>query len=131
MNISKAAQASGISTKMIRYYEEIGLISAPQRTNAGYRIYSEKDVEHLQFIFHSRQLGFSLEHIKTLLALWHNQNRQSSHVKQLAQQHVDELNIKIQQLNDIKQQLENLIQHCAGNHSPECSILNNIATQNK
>lgn len=127
MNISKAAQASGISAKMIRYYEEIQLIAPPQRTDSGYRIYHSKDIERLRFIYQSRQLGFSLDHIKVLLQLWQNEHRHSADVKHIAQQHVDELSIKIEHLNTMKLQLEQLIENCAGNQQSDCSILKNIA----
>ena len=85
MNIGQAAKQSGISAKMIRYYEEIGLLQTPKRTDAGYRMYNEQDIKTLNFIQHSRKLGFSTEQMKELLGLWKNQGRQSDVVKQLTQ----------------------------------------------
>ena len=95
MNIGEAAAASGVSAKMIRHYEAIGLIGAAQRTDAGYRVYGARDVQVLQFIHRGRALGFSLEQIKNLMALWQDQQRASKDVRAMARQHIDELDRKI------------------------------------
>lgn len=98
MNIGQAAKSSGISAKMIRYYESIGLLNSAQRTDAGYRVYSEADVKTLSFLRHARDLGFSSEQMKELLGLWKNTDRQSAEVKQLALKHIETLNQKIADL---------------------------------
>ena len=126
MNIGQAAKQSGISAKMIRYYEEIGLLQAPKRTDAGYRMYSDKDIKTLKFIQHSRELGFSTEQMKELLGLWKNQGRQSAEVKQLAQKHIDALNRKIADLQAMVNTLQQSVNCCAGDHQAECVILNQI-----
>lgn len=126
MNIGQAAKASGISAKMIRYYEEIGLIPLSQRTDAGYRIYAEQDIQTLKFIQHSRALGFSTEQMKELINLWKNKDRQSVEVKQLAQQHIDALNQKIADLQMMVHTLQQSVNGCAGNEEAECEILNQI-----
>jgi len=126
MNIGQAAKQSGISAKMIRYYEEIGLIRAVTRTDAGYRMYSAQDLKALQFIKHARELGFSSEQMKELLSLWENTDRHSAEVKKLALKHIDELNQKIKSLKDMVQVLEQAAAACAGDHGPDCNILNQI-----
>ena len=126
MNIGQAAKLSGITAKMIRYYEEIGLIAFVKRTDAGYRVYSEQDLKTLKFIKHSRELGFSIEQIKELISLWKNTDRQSAEVKQLALQHISELNEKIKKLQEMVDTLKSSIACCAGDESPECHILQNI-----
>lgn len=123
MNISTVAKYTNLSTKMIRYYEEIGLIPPPQRNAAGYRIYHSHDLQRLNFIYNARQLGFSVDAIKTLLILWQDENRHSADVKLIAQQHVDDLNMKIQQMQTMVNQLEGLIRACSGNSDQYCSIL--------
>lgn len=98
MNIGQAAEAAGVNAKMIRYYESIGLISEANRTDSGYRQYTEKDVQTLRFIKRSRDLGFSIERIKTLLSLWEDRGRKSGDVKKLARQYIEELDQDIQKL---------------------------------
>ena len=105
MNIGEASVASGISRKMIRYYEEIGLLKPVPRTNAGYRLYTDNCVQQLRFIKRARDLGFSLERIKTLLDLWQNTDRQSADVKALAQQYMAELDQNIMQLQAMANRL--------------------------
>lgn len=126
MNIGQAAKQSGISAKMIRYYEEIGLLPASKRTDAGYRLYSEEDLKTLKFIQHSRELGFSTEQMKELLDLRNNQDRQSAEVKQLTQKHIDALNQKIADLQAMVSALQQSVDCCAGNQQAECEILNQI-----
>jgi MerR family copper efflux transcriptional regulator len=127
MNIGAAAAASGISRKMIRYYEETGLLAPAPRTNAGYRIYTDSSVQQLSFIKRARDLGFSLERIKTLLDLWQNTDRHSADVKALAQQYMAELDQDIMHLQSMRQQLAELVNQCQGDGQPACSILDGLA----
>lgn len=127
MNIGGAAQASGVSAKMIRHYEEIGLIQPPVRTEAGYRTYGERDVHLLRFIRQSRVLGFSMKQITALIGLWLDQSRPSSKVKQLAQQHIRDLDAKINELQIMKRTLERLANNCHGDDRPACPILDELA----
>lgn len=126
MNISKIATLTGMSSKMIRYYEQIGLIPKALRSAAGYRRYSHEDVERLNFVYQARQLGFGLQDIKTLLQLRQDQQRHSADVKQLAEQHVCDLKLKISQMQDMVDHLQQLINCCAGDDRPECAILQQI-----
>ena len=127
MNIGEAATTSGISRKMIRYYEEIGLLAEAPRSSAGYRIYNDNCVQQLSFIKRARDLGFSLERIKTLLGLWQNTDRQSADVKALAQQYMAELDQDILHLQSMRQQLAELVNQCHGDGQPACSILEGLA----
>jgi MerR family copper efflux transcriptional regulator len=127
MNIGDAAQASGVSAKMIRHYESIGLIGAARRTDSGYRVYSEQDVQVLQFIHRGRALGFSLDQIRGLLALWQDKNRASADVRALAKQHIDELNQKISELEAMRRTLERLAASCHGDDRSACPILDDLA----
>lgn len=129
INIGAAAQASGVSAKMIRHYEEIGLIPPAARTDAGYRLYGERDVHLLRFIRHSRLLGFSMKQIAALIGLWLDQSRPSSRVKQLAQQHIQELDAKINELQVMRSTLERLANNCHGDTRAECPILDGLAQQ--
>lgn len=126
MNIGKVSQASGVTTKMIRYYEQIGLIPTVGRSDAGYRSYSNNDVDRLKFIKRSRELGFSVTEISDLLDLWNNRNRQSADVKLLAQSHIQKLEERIQDLQQMAQTLQNLVDCCAGDHRPDCPILEGL-----
>jgi Cu(I)-responsive transcriptional regulator len=126
-NIGDAAKASGVSTKMIRHYEAIGLIDAARRTDAGYRQYSERDVQVLQFIHRSRELGFSLEQIRTLLALWQDKQRASKDVRAMAKQHIAELDEKIASMQAMRRTLEQLATRCHGDHRPDCPILDDLS----
>lgn len=130
MNIGAAAAASGISRKMIRYYEETGLLAPAPRTNAGYRIYTDSSVQQLSFIKRARDLGFSLERIKTLLDLWQNTDRHSADVKALAQQYMAELDQDIMHLQSMRQQLAELVNQCHGDDEPACPILDGLAHAN-
>jgi MerR family copper efflux transcriptional regulator len=127
MNIGQAAEASGVTAKMIRYYESIQLISEAGRTDAGYRQYTENEVQTLRFIKRSRDLGFSLERIKTLLRLWEDRSRKSSDVKKLARQYIAELDQDIQKLQSIRDQLQHMADCCHGDNRPECPIINDLA----
>ena len=127
LNIGDAAKASGVSAKMIRHYESIGLIDAAKRTEAGYRLYSEQEVQVLQFIHRGRELGFTLEQIATLLALWKNKGRASKDVRAMAQQHIDELDKKIGEMQAMRRTLARLASACHGDERPDCPILDDLA----
>ncbi|MFC0349976.1 Cu(I)-responsive transcriptional regulator [Undibacterium danionis] len=127
MNIGQVAQMSGISPKMIRHYEQLGLITVAGRSVAGYRQYAESDLHILRFIRRARDLGFSLARIKQLLSLWQDQARQSAEVKQLAGQYIDELNVQITSLIAIRDQLQHLSQACHGNDRADCPIIEDLA----
>lgn len=127
MTIGQAAKASHVSAKMIRHYESIGLLSKAQRTNAGYRLYDEADVHTLRFIQRARSLGFPLETIRTLLALWRNRRRSSAQVKELATKHVTELERKIAEMQSMVRTLKHLAHHCHGDERPDCPILDDLA----
>ncbi|AHG78018.1 Cu(I)-responsive transcriptional regulator [Mannheimia varigena] len=126
MNISQAAEKTGLSTKQIRDYEKAGLLPAPTRTQSGYRFYNEADLDRLFFICNARKVGFSLVQIAELLKLNDNPNRTSREVKQLTEQHIAELEQKINDLNEMLKLLRGWSRTCCGNNSPECSILNGL-----
>ena len=127
LNIGEAARASGVTAKMIRHYEAIGLLPAARRTGAGYRVYGGQDVRVLQFIHRSRALGFSLEQIAGLLALWQDKQRASADVRHLARRHIDELDRKIAELESMKRTLESLASSCHGDQRSDCPILDDLA----
>ena len=127
INIGQAARLSGVSAKMIRHYEEVGLIPAVSRTESGYRQYSEAEVHSLRFIRHARDLGFSIAQIGELVGLWQNRRRSSSRVKALALAHVAELESKVAKLQAMKDTLQHLAHCCAGDDRPECPILDRLA----
>lgn len=126
MNIGQAAKHTGLSAKMIRYYESIDLLPQAGRSDSGYRQYSAKDLERLRFIKRARDLGFSLEEVGKLLALWQDQQRSSADVKALAEQHIRELTEKIAQMTALRDTLEHLASHCQGDDRPDCPILTGI-----
>jgi len=126
MNIGQAATATGITAKMIRYYESIDLIKQSRRTDAGYRIYTADDLHALHFIKRSRALGFSLDQIRELLSLWNNAARASADVKSIALAHVAELNGKIDELTAMRDTLAQLAGSCHGDDQPDCAILRNL-----
>lgn len=126
VNIGQASRASGVSAKMIRYYEQTGLIPRADRTASGYRDYSEADVHVLRFIRRARDLGFSVADIGELLGLWRDDSRQSSEVKRLAQGHIEELKRKIRALQDMTQTLTTLVNACQGDHRPNCPIIERL-----
>lgn len=127
MTIGQAAKSSNVSAKMIRHYESIGLLAKAQRTQAGYRLYDETDVHTLRFIQRARSLGFPLETIRTLLALWRNRRRSSGQVKELATKHVTELERKITEMQSMVRTLKHLAHHCHGDDRPDCPILDDLA----
>ena len=123
MNIGEAAKASGVSAKMIRYYEDTGLIPPAQRSSSGYRVYSDADTHRLNFVRRARDLGFSVAEISDLLSLWDDSSRQSGDVKRLAQAHIADLQDKIKGLKQMADTLQALIDCCAGDERPDCPIL--------
>ncbi len=127
MNIGEAAKASGVSAKMIRHYESLGLMPKAARTDSGYRQYSENDVHVLRFIARSRDLGFSIAEIGELLSLWKNRRRSSSQVKALALKHIADLEAKVRELLEMKATLEHLSHCCHGDSRPDCPILEELA----
>lgn len=130
MNIGQAARASGVSAKMIRHYEETGLIPRARRSAAGYRTYGEADLHILRFVRQARRLGFSTAQIADLLSLWRNQRRSSAKVKALAQAHIATLDERIRELEAMKSVLAELAAHCHGDDRPDCPILDALATRN-
>ena len=131
MKIGEASAESGVSAKMIRYYESIGLIRSAERSAKGYRAYTEVDVHTLRFIRRCRELGFDMTEITELLALWQNRGRRSSEVKRLAAAHVKELNRKIEGLQSMARTLEELMHCCRGDDRPECPILEDLSKGKK
>lgn len=127
LNIGEAAKASGVSAKMIRHYEEIGLMPRAGRTAAGYRVYRETDVHGLRFIRRARDLGFTMREIEALLGLWRNRRRASADVKRLATMHVAELDARIAELQGMRRALQDLLNCCHGDDRPDCPILDDLA----
>ncbi|QIB51629.1 Cu(I)-responsive transcriptional regulator [Pseudomonas sp. OIL-1] len=127
MNISEAAKASGLTPRMIRHYESIGLLPYAERSAAGYRRYNNRDLHTLRFIHRARTLGFSIEQISQLLALWQNRERSSAEVKSLVKDHLLELEEKIAGLQAMHDSLAHLADCCRGDARPECPILDNLA----
>jgi MerR family copper efflux transcriptional regulator len=127
MNIGEAAKASGVSAKLIRYYESIGLIPEAGRTASGYRVYTATDVNTLRFVKRARTLGFSIARIQHLVGLWQDKARASSEVKQVALEHVTELEAKIVEMQAMRDALKELADACHGDHRPDCPILSDLA----
>ena len=130
MNIGEAAEQSGLPTKTIRYYEEIGLVS-PGRASNGYRDYSVNDVHQLAFVQRARSLGFSIEECKLLLSLYRDDHRASADVKALATRKIQEIDQKINELISLKDTLTNLANNCHGDSKPDCPILDDLAGLDK
>lgn len=127
MNIGQAAERSGVSAKMIRHYESIGLVERARRTDGGYRIYDTNDIHTLRFIRRARDLGFSMKEIGQLLGLWRNRRRASGDVRRVAQQHISELDHKIEELQAMRRTLNALVESCHGDRRPDCPILDDLA----
>ena len=127
MNIGEAAAQSGVSAKMVRHYESLGLLPNVPRTEAGYRQYGEKEVHTLRFIRRARDLGFSMAEIAELLKLWQNRRRASADVKRIAMAHVADLERRMAEMNAMKQTLQQLASCCHGDHRPDCPILDELA----
>jgi Cu(I)-responsive transcriptional regulator len=126
MNIGEAARESGVSAKMIRYYEETGLIPPAGRTGSGYRTYGPKEVQILRFVRRSRDLGFPMERVAELLALWRDRERASADVKHLAEAQVKALEARIREMQEMKATLEHLVLACVGDDRPDCPILDDL-----
>ncbi|MEL6563374.1 MAG: Cu(I)-responsive transcriptional regulator [Pseudomonadota bacterium] len=126
MNISDAAQATGLPAKTIRYYEEIGLIRPDRRAN-GYRDFAETEVHKLRFLARARALGFGIEDCRSLLALWEDRDRASADVRQIANAHLAAIEEKITDLTAMRDTLSHLVQTCAGDTRPDCPILKNLS----
>lgn len=128
MNIGQASKATGVSSKMIRYYESVGLIRPADRTDSNYRDFGEREVRELQFIRRARDLGFSVEEIGHLLSLWRDRDRPSREVKLIAERHVADLDARIAEMQAMADSLRTLAQCCAGDDRPDCPILTDLAT---
>ena len=128
MNIGQAARTSGVSTKMIRYYESIGLVPLADRRDSGYREYDTADLHRLTFIRHARDLGFSLERIRVLLGLWSDRHRSNAEVKAVALAHVEELDARARQLRQMADALRSLANACDGDGRPDCPIIAGLET---
>jgi MerR family copper efflux transcriptional regulator len=127
MNIGEASARSGVSAKMIRYYESVGLFPAAARRANGYRDYDAADVAVLQFVRRTRDLGFSLEEIQTLLALWSDKKRPSREVKRLAERHIADLEARIRDMRAVMKTLRGLARRCHGDERSDCAILDDFA----
>jgi len=127
VNIGEAARQSGVSAKMLRHYESLGLLGAVARTDSGYRLYSPADVHTLRFIKRCRNLGFSMAEIAELVGLWQNRKRASSSVKRIAQKHVDDLNARIEAMQSMQRTMSTLLDCCHGDDRPDCPILDDLA----
>lgn len=128
MNISDASERSGVSAKMIRYYESIKLLQPAARRDNGYRDYGDADISVLQFIRRTRDLGFSLEEVGALLTLWRDRKRPSREVKRLAEAHITDLERRMKEMRAVLRTLRDLAQHCHGDERSECPILDDLAT---
>ncbi len=126
MTIGELAKSSGVNAKLIRHYESIGLVPKASRSDSGYRIYSEKDIQFLRFIKRARGLGFSMKEIKKLIGLWRNKSRASKDVKALAQTHIKALETKISEMQEMAESLQLLARNCHGDTRPDCPILSNL-----
>lgn len=129
MNIGELAKSSGVNAKLIRHYESIGLIPKASRSESGYRTYTKNDVQFLRFVKRARGLGFSMKEIKKLISLWRNKSRASKEVKALAMTHIQDLERKILEMQEMAQNLRQLARHCHGDGRPECPILKNLENE--
>lgn len=127
MNIGQASKATGVSAKMIRYYEDTGLIMPAQRAESGYRVYAGNDIQTLRFVRRARDLGFSVKQIEGLLALWRDRSRASGDVKRIATDHIAELQKKMLEIQEMITTLEHLSHNCHGDHRPDCPILTSLS----
>ena len=127
LDIGRASEASGVSVKMIRHYEAIGLLKNVARTYANYRVYGDKDVHTLRFIKRARTLGFAMHDIRELLALWQNKSRPSASVKTIAGGHMQNLKRRIAEMQSMVATLEHLTHNCHGDQRPDCPILEDLA----
>jgi Cu(I)-responsive transcriptional regulator len=127
MNIGQTAEKAGVSAKMVRHYESLGLLPKVHRTESGYRVYSDSEVHTLRFIKRSRDLGFSMAEIADLLKLWQDRRRPSASVKKLAAAHLDELDRKMEEMQSMRKTLNHLVHCCQGDSRPDCPILEDLA----
>jgi Cu(I)-responsive transcriptional regulator len=131
MNIGEVSQLSEVNSKMIRRYEEEGIIPKAGRSLAGYRQYSEKDVHILRFVKRARELGFPMKDVKQLVGLWRNKSRTSSQVKAIAQKHQAELEKKLREIESMLGTLNHLVKNCHGDERPDCPILSSLSQESK
>lgn len=131
MNIGEAARRSGVSPKMVRHYESLGLLPDVPRTDAGYRQYTDREVHTLRFIRRARDLGFSMAEIGELLKLWQNQRRSSANVKKIAQQHLADIDARMAEMAAMRKTLQHLVHCCSGDERPDCPILEELAQDRK
>ena len=129
VTIGQAAKQTGLSAKMIRHYEEAGLLHKANRTDSGYRLYSSQQLQQLGFIKQARTLGFSIAQISSLLELWRDPHRSSREVKQLAEVHLDEIKQKVAELQQMQKALQQLADSCCGDEQPQCAILDGLTLQ--
>ena len=127
MNIGEAADAAGVSAKMIRHYEQIGLLPPPARSDAGYRLYDDADLHRLRFIRRARDLGFSIRQIAELMDLWNDPARASADVKRLVGSQLEALTRKMQEMEALRRTLQRLADSCHGDHRPDCPILDDLS----
>ncbi len=127
VNIGEAARRSGVSARMVRHYEGLGLLPPVARTESGYRQYGEADIHTLRFIKRARELGFSMEEIAELVGLWHDRQRASASVKRVAQRHLGELDTRIAAMQAMRSTLAHLVHCCKGDARPDCPILEDLA----
>lgn len=128
--IGDIAKLTGVSAKMIRHYETLGLISPTHRTQANYRVYQNRDIHLLRFIKSARDLGFAMKQIAQLASLWQDENRTSAEVKKLAMEHIDEMDERIHSLQKMRRALSDLANQCQGDDRPDCPILEGLACCN-
>jgi MerR family copper efflux transcriptional regulator len=129
LNIGEAARRSGVSAKMVRHYESLGLLPTVHRTDAGYRQYGDSEVHTLRFIRRARDLGFSMDEIAQLLKLWQNRRRSSAEVRRIASRHIDDLSRKMAEMEAMRRTLQHLVHCCHGDDRPECPILDELAAR--
>lgn len=125
MNIGDASRVVGLPVKTVRYYEDIGLVNA-QRSASGYRLYGQNEIHKLSFVQRARSLGFSIDQCRALLSLYEDNNRTSAEVKKIAKTHLDEIEAKIVELEKLREALDHLVRHCAGDDRPECPIIDGL-----
>ena len=130
MNIGEVAAATGLPAKTIRYYESVGLIDPPRRSEGNYRRYDESQVATLRFVHQARRLGFSVKEVAALVALWRDKRRASADVRRLAAAHLQEIDARIAELERMRRTLTTLIERCHGDHRPDCPILDELAEGN-
>ena len=128
MNIGEASKRTTVSTKMIRYYDDIGLVRSASRSGSNYREYDERSLNELRFVKRARNLGFSIEEITQLLSLWRDRGRSSRQVKSIANTHIEELDARASELKAMADTLRHLSRNCAGDDRPDCPILDDLGT---